>query len=344
MKWGCQPMSKRASIFIVIAGVALLVSTVARASGPSVAELDVDLRAERDELITKLTRGEDYEQSLERFIALRQKYQARVQEVEGLQQQEKDQRAQLRGESKELDHVVGDKCELFADPLNPPTRSRGFMHADWGTVIEKQPVVIPGRKPFDEDEKITLYKVKGLVRTYTISSKGPALWFEKPLVANVGDLVLLCAVSVHSEGSGSQYPPNFRDNIMSQGFAVPIKEPPLITKKKDRNPVHYVGKDNNFVAAIHSGEWRLPPEQRVVSRVLVKKDLGQVGNMRRYAMFASEREEFVLEVPSTLRNADLLQPFRFNWVIMGNHRFDRELKRLVLVAEDIEPRYVTPKN
>jgi hypothetical protein len=29
---------------------------------------------------------------------------------------------------------------------------------------------------------------------------------------------------------------------------------------------------------------------------------------------------------------------------MGNVRFDRELKRLVLVAEDIEPRYVTAKN
>lgn len=335
-------MSNRASILGI--AVLLLVTAQARAAGPSRVEVDVDLRSERDELIGKLTRGEDYEQSLERFIALRQKWQARVQEVEGLQQQEKDQRAQLRGESKELDHVVGDKCELVADPLKPPTRSRAFMHADWGTVIEKQPAVIAARKPFDDDEKITLYKVKGLLKTYTVSSKGPALWYEKPLVANVGDLVLICMVSVGSEGSGSQFPPNFRDNILSQGFAVPIKEPPLISKKKDRNPVHFPGKDNGFVVAIHSGEWRLPPEQRIVSRVLVKKELGQVGNLRRYAMFASEREEFVLEVPATLRNAELLQPFRFNWVIMGNHRFDRELKRLVLVAEDIEPRYVTPKN
>lgn len=335
-------MSSRASI--LRAALFLLVTATAHASGPSTAEIDADLRGERDELIAKLTRGEDYEQSLERFIALRQKWQQRVQEVEGLAQQEKDQRAQLRGETKELDHVVGDKCELAADPLKPPTRAHAFMHADWGTVIEKQPAVIPARKPFDDDEKITLYKVKGLLKTYTISSKGPALWYDKPLVAAVGDLVLICMVSVHSEGSGSQLPPNFRENILSQGFAVPIKEPPLIAKKKDRNPVHFPGKDNGFVAAIHSGEWRLPPEQRIVSRVLVKKDLGQVGKMRRFAMFASEREEFVLEVPATLRNVELLQPFRFNWVIMGNHRFDRELKRLVLVAEDIEPRYVTPKN
>jgi hypothetical protein len=339
-----RPMNNRRCAGALVSALLLTALVRPGVAGPSITELDVDLRAERDELIGKLTRGEDSERSLERFIALRQKWLQRVQEVEGLQQQEKDQKAQLRADGKELDHVVGDKCELNADPLNPPTRSRSFMHADWGPVIDKQPAVIPARKPFDEDEKITLYKVKGLLRTYTISSKGPALWYDKPLTATVGDLVLICMVSVHSEGSGSQFPPNFRDNIVSQGFAVPIKEPPLITKKKDRNPVHFVGKDSGFVSAIHSGEWRLPPEQRIVSRVLVKKDLGQVGKLRRYAMFASEREEFVLEVPATLRNVELLQPFRFSWVIMGNVRFDRELKRLVLVAEDIEPRYVTAKN
>jgi hypothetical protein len=36
-------------------------------------------------------------------------------------------------------------------------------------------------------------------------------------------------------------------------------------------------------------------------------------------------------------------PGRAAWVIMGHHRFDPTLKKLVLVAEDIEDRYLTER-
>ena len=337
-----RKIARIVGVFSLLAGA--LGANPAGAVTPQVSSVDTDLRAERDTLIDKIIRGEELEKSIERFTALSKTVQQRLDEVQGNADREKALKLEAEAGRKDLDYIVGHNCQLSADPKNPPLGRRDFMHADWGKVVDKQPAVLKARKPFDDDEKITLYKVQGQQRTYTISSKGPSLWFDKPLSANLGDLVLVCIVSVSSEGSGSQFPPGFRDDILSQGFAVPITEPPLIAKKRDRNPVHFPGRENEFVVALHRGEWPLREEHPVLARVLVKKSLGRFGDVFRYALAASDREEFVLEVPPDLRNRALLEPYHYAWVIMGKHRFDRTLKQLVLVAEEIEPRYVTQKN
>ena len=42
-----------------------------------------------------------------------------------------------------------------------------------------------------------------------------------------------------------------------------------------------------------------------------------------------------------MRNRELLRPGEHAWVIMGQARFDRAQRKLVLVAEDVRARYVT---
>lgn len=310
-------------------------------AGPELKNLDQDLRDERDALIAKLARGEDFEGSLARFVALYKQWQTRKESALGQEAQAEQQKNQAAAQRQGLDFVVGERCLLSADPKNPPHGRSSFMNADWGRVIEKKPAKLPARGPFDDPEEIILYRVAGLYKTYVISSKGPALWYEKPFDAQLGNLVLVCWVSISSEGSGSKYPPEFRDNILTQGFAAPIKEPPLIVKKADRNPLHLLGT-SDFQLALRTGRWHLPDGVPVLSHVLVREDLGDSPSGHRYSMIIDDHDDFVLEVPPGVKNENLLKPFHYAWVIMGQPRFDKQLRRLVLVAYDIEQRYVTP--
>jgi hypothetical protein len=54
----------------------------------------------------------------------------------------------------------------------------------------------------------------------------------------------------------------------------------------------------------------------------------------------ADRKEFVLEVPPSLKNRELLKPRALVWLIMSDPRFDKSIKKLVLRAEDIEAHYV----
>ncbi|HNN92401.1 MAG TPA: hypothetical protein PKI03_09035 [Pseudomonadota bacterium] len=301
-------------------------------------DLSAEEYAERDALIGKIARGEDYEASIARFRELWQKREAlRADEVAEQKRAEEAHKRQ-QADSKSVDGIVGSHCALYRDPKNPPGGQRENMSAEWGKVVRKELVRLPPKNAFDDGEQITLYRIEAQRATYTVSSQGPTYLLDRPLTAQVGDLVLLCIMSRHSEGSGSKFPPDFRENILSQGFAVRIKEPPLIVKKS-QNPLPLLG-EWRFRAAIDRVEWTAPPEQPVLNRLFVLEALPPENGRQRFAI-AAERHTYVLEVPPTVRNRELLRPGEHAWVIMGQARFDRAQRKLVLVAEDVEARYVT---
>lgn len=326
-------MSKCRSL--VVAAICLASVTV-DARPPS--ELPPEELAERDALLGKLARGEDYEASLQRFGELWRKREAlRADEVAEEKRAQEAHKRQLE-DARTVDGIVGAHCGLYRDPKNPVQRGGGAdMIGEWGRVVRKEQVRLPPKNAFDDGEQITLYRVEAQRATYTVSSQGPTYLLGRPLTAQVGDLVLLCVMSRHSEGSGSKFPPDFRDNILSQGFAVRIKEPPRIMQKT-QNPIHLLG-EWRLRSAIDRVEWTLPPEAAILNRVFVQEALPAANGLSRFAI-AAERHTYVLEVPSEVKGRELLKPGEHAWVIMGQARFDRELRKLVLVAQDVEARYI----
>lgn len=318
------------------AALGLLFGSLALAK-PSL-DLSAEELAERDALIGKLARGEDYEANVKRFGELWQKREALRADEVAEQKRAEEAHKRIQADAKTVDGIVGSHCALYRDPKNPPGGSRESLTAEWGKVVRKELVRLPPKNAFDDGEQITLYRIEAQRATYTVSSLGPTYLLERPLTAQVGDLVLLCIMARHSEGSGSKFPPDFRENILSQGFAVRIKEPPLIVKKT-QNPLPLLG-EWRFRAAIERVEWTVPPEQPVLNRVFVQEAMPPANGRQRFAI-AAERHSYVLEVPPTVRGRELLRPGEHAWVIMGQARFDRELRKLVMVADDVEARYVT---
>jgi hypothetical protein len=316
---------------------AALLSLSANAAKPST-ELSAEEIAERDALISKIIRGEELETSVGRFSELWKKREALRADEVAEQKRVEEAHKRMQADAKSVDGIVGGHCGLSRDPQNPPGGHRENLSAEWGKVVRKELVRLPPKNAFDDGEQITLYRIEAQRATYTVSSQGPTYLLDRPLTAGVGDLVLLCIMARHSEGSGSKFPPDFRENILSQGFVVRIKESPLIVKKS-QNPVHLLG-EWRFRAAIERVEWTLPPEQPVLNRLFVQEALPPANGRQRFAI-AAERHSYVLEVPEAVRNRELLRPGEHAWVIMGQARFDRELRKLVLVAEDVEARYVT---
>jgi hypothetical protein len=325
---------------------AVCIPRLASAGRERLAEVDVEFRAERDRLIVALSKGQETEASLTRFAAIlkeRRERRAAVLGVEAEELKEKQERTardKLIAEQQQgLDSVVGERCGLSVDPKKPP-HGAAFMRADWGKVVVKQAGQLKARKIFDKPDEVTLYKIQGQRQSYVFWSAGPTLWYTKPFEGQVGDLVLICSVSVQSEGSGSRFPVEFREQIITQGFVTKIKEPPLITKKARYNPLHSLDEGSDIRVAISQGEWRLPEGLPLLARVMVKEDLGSVGTNHRYLMASGSKGEFLLDVPPSLAHRELLKPYRYSWIIMGGARPELERKTWLLVAQDIESSYV----
>jgi hypothetical protein len=299
------------------------------------------MAAERDALIGKIARGEDFEASVARFLALYSELVAQREAAVVAEQQEKDRQKREQQEQaarhKTLDYLVAEHCYLRADPSKPAEpRTSAFLLGDWGKVVRVEQVAIKGRTAFDEDVPVTVYLVQGGERSYTLSSKEPTLYLGTGLQAAVGDLVLLCWTGLSSHGSGGYYPVGFRDNVIGQGFAARLAAPPLIAQKKSWNPIHLTG-ESALRMAIERVRWDLPEGRPVLSYLHVLADLGQ-GRFE----IAAERQRYVLEVPSGLKNRELVQPGKYLWAIMSTPRFDKGIKKLVLRAEDLEAHYVQP--
>ena len=92
------------------------------------------------------------------------------------------------------------------------------------------------------------------------------------------------------------------------------------------------------------GRWPLPENAIVLSHLLVEKDLGN----GRFEIRLDEPHDvgrptavsFLLDVPTGLRGRELVGPGEWLWVIMSRPVIDKQLRKLILTAEDIEPVYV----
>lgn len=304
------------------------------------------LHAERDALLQKIASGQDYEASVKRYKELVVEHdrlvasltQAKEIQLENRENHLKElqSRAKLRDEyHATADYDVSWRCTFSPDPAHPIPSTEDRFKPDWGKVVRRQQLRRLPKNALDEGEPVTMFEVKGIARSYQFA--GDRFGYgrhRESFDAAVGDLVLVC---VGSEDTSRDAPPGWGPTLVKSGFAVRITEPPLIVKKARWAPVHVTG--SFFFWAIHDVVWKPAPEAFILSNIEIARDLGE----RRYEIDAEQNLSWIMEVPPSVKLKEPLVPGRSVWAILGHHRFDRGLKKLVLVAEDLEPRYITEK-
>lgn len=297
------------------------------------------LRSERDELIGKLASGTDYEASVRRWkelLAEHDKLKSAAR-LDGAGQEEAlKARLQLRAEyQKTADYDVSWRCTFSPDPAHPIASTEGRFRPDWGKVTRRQQLRRPPKNELDEGELVTMFEVKGVAKSYQFAGEHFSHGSHTaPFEAAVGDLVLVCK---GGEDERSDSPAGWGPTVVTSGFAVRLTDVPLIAKKAKWAPVHVTG--TFFYWAIREVRWKLEHGQFVLSNVEIFRDLGG----GHYEIDATQGLSWILEVPPSVKIKEPLVPGRSVWAIMGQHRFDKALKKLVLVAEDLEPRYIAEK-
>jgi hypothetical protein len=336
-------MAERPTVALLALTLVLSSSGVAFADPP---DPTAELNEERDLLIDKITHGVELTASVQRFSALVKQRDAVIatsfaaKEKVRLEQEKARAELDLRRKwvdeyHKTNDYEVSWRCTLSPDPAHPIASREGRFRPDWGKVTRKESTRLQPKNELDEGEPITLYEVAGVAGTYQFRGER----FDaarKPFSANVGDLVLICN---GGESSESRLPAGWGPRLVHSGFAVRLAKPPLIVQKAKWNPIHVTGMV--FYWAIHDVKWKFPLDSFVLANVSVGKDLGG----GRWDMPSDQHsgESWVLEVPPRVKNQQLLVPGHEIWMILGNPRFDKGLKKLVLVAEDLEARYLTER-
>jgi hypothetical protein len=303
-------------------------------------ETTPELDAERDQLIDKIARGVEVEASVRRFKQLVQERDQKIATSKAAQDKEQKER-QARKEwldayKKTADYEVSWRCTLASDPANPPPSDEGRFKGDWGKVVKKEKVRLQPKNELDEGEPATMYEIAGLKQRYFVWGERFGFHRDQPFVAEKGDLVLVCASGTHTE---KRLPaPWSAEKIQSGGFAARLAAPPLIARKTRWNPIHITS--NRIYWAIKDVKWKYG-DAFVLTHLEVEEDLGG----GRYRVFAdnSQKVDWVLEVPPKIKNKELLVPHHGVWAILGGQRFDKTLKKLVLVAEDLEQRYIVEK-
>lgn len=304
------------------------------------------LHAERDALIQRIASGKDYEACVKRWKELVAEHDrlvaasARALALQNsnreAQAKEAESRAKLRDDYHQTaDYDASWRCTFSPDPAHPIPSTEGRFKPDWGKVVRKQQLRRPPKNALDEGEPVTMFEVKGLARSYQFAGEGFNYGSRRePFDAAQGDLVLVC---VGGEDTPRDTPPGWGPQVVTSGFAVRLGEPPLIVKKAKWAPIHVTG--SFFFWAIHDVVWKPAPEAFILSNIEITRDLGE----RRYEIDAGQNLSWIMEVPPAVKLKEPLVPGRSVWAILGHHRFDRGLKKLVLVAEDLEPRYLTEK-
>lgn len=310
---------------------------VARAEAP---DPTPEFNAERDALLEKIARGQEFEASVRRFAMLlkqRDTIIATSRAAQDQKRQERDTRdAWQTAYRKTVDYDASWRCVLSVDPRRRVEVAgvSGNFPADWGRVVRKETVRLPPKNDLDEGERVTMYEVAGLVRRYLIRGEHYGHPYGSPLLAEKGDLLLVCDGGTdHDERL-----PSWSGDIQRSGYAAPITAPPRIADKGRWNPIHITR--NFFFWAIHDVRWKIPPNIYVLSNIEVLRDLGG----GRYEIDTIQNKTWVLEVPPTVKRREILVPGHMVWAIMGGAHFDRELKKLVLVAEDLEERYIPERS
>ncbi len=327
--------------------LALLLPWLVAADGEPVDEAKA-IVAERDQLIEKIVRGEDFDRSVARFGELRKRFEtlSAAKQISASKDAASSTRARERWNLylRTADFRVGEQCALSVDPKN---RRKGpgyeLFRAEHGKIIAKKIVKLPAKTGFDEEESIETFQVAAQTGALAFGAKEARTPDGKPFTGNVGDYVLLCFASVSSHGSGSYLPPEFRDKVIGSGFVARIKGPPKIVSKAKWNPLHLVGL-STLRSVAQNGRWPLEEDIPVLSHLIVDKELGNgrfeirldsASHLGRPSQFT-----FLLDVPSGVANRERLgagEPF---WAIMTHPVIDKQLRKLILTAEDIEPMYV----
>ncbi len=320
------------------------VAEPARANLPDPAE---HLTAERDALILKIANGTDVEASVKRFGELAAEHDRLVRAanlalaLDQKQREEERKQQQEQLKLREEYHATADydaswRCTFSPDPAHPIPYTEGRYRPDWGRVVRKQTLRRPPKNALDDDEQITMFEVKGIARNYQFPGKGFHYGSHRESFdAAEGELVLVCA---GREDTRDDMPTGWGPRVLSSGLAVRLAEPPHIVKKARWAPAHVTG--SFFVLAILRGTWKLAPEAYILSNIEIARDLGD----RRYEIETDQNQSWIMEVPAGVKIPGPLVPGRAVWAILGHHRFDRSLKKLVLVAEDLESRYIFEKN
>jgi hypothetical protein len=307
--------------------------SAARAREPETPELD----AERDKLIDKLTRGVDFDASVKRFAELVKQRDAVVATSAAAQERDRarsDQIRKFRDEyTKTGDHNVAWRCTLSPDPAHPIPSTEGRFKGDWGKIVRKQALRLTPKNDLDEGEPVTLYEIDGRAERYFVRGEQAAYERDRPFNAEVGDLVMVCKSGSDHE---RRMPPGF-DQKLTHAFLVRIAAPPAIAHKARWNPIHVT--ESAVFWIIHDVKWKFPPD----AYLLYNFPLGDEIAPGQWKIESSNGLFWILEIPPALRRKELLQTGRYLWVILGHHRFDKQLKTLVMQAEDIEEHYVVEK-
>lgn len=300
--------------------------------------------AERDRLIERIAQGVDLEASVRRFKELFAVQQARRDAEKQAAEARIEQQRESAKDSLTLDYRVAHQCVLSADPARPPPGVIWeLFRADYGKVVRKETVEVPARSAFQPPRTVHVYQVAGRQHSYVISSDSPRTFDHQPLSAAVGDLVLVCRAGMSSHGSGSIYPEGLRDNVVSSGFVARLKAPPRLADKQRFDPVHLLGTAR-LRMAIERTQWPVPPEQPVLTRLRVERDLGNGRFELQVEPPRGSREGLTLyvDVAASVPRRKLIEPGRILWFIVRAPRFDLELKKLVLRAEDVEDQLLEP--
>ena len=344
-------MRSRSRATLSLAAVAAL-SAVAAATQPAD---DPAVVQERDALIDKIARGEDVDASVKRFAAL-VKERDLVVATSRTAREAADRARQAEREfrqayQKTVDYDAGWRCTLSVDPKHPVPSKEGMFHGDWGRVVKKEKVTLTPKNALDDGEPATLYEIAGQARRYYFrGEKFGSGHPSRDIEAEVGDLMLVCDGDTGEHDNTEPYgwrgspddpsmrvPPYWRGRLQRHGFAARIAAVPKIAQKGKWNPIH-IGSARYFWA-IHDVKWKYPDGAFVLSDLTVGQDLGG----GRWDIPVENRLSFVVEVPPNLPRREIMQTGHNAWMILGHPRFDRALHKLVLVAEDLEARYVIEK-
>ncbi len=335
-----------------VAVAVVLLSSLARAAEPVD---DPATLAERDALIAKIVRGEDLAASVKRFgelVKARDKVIATSNAAREAEQKARQaEREFAETYKKTADYDAGWRCTFSVDPTHPVPSREGRFRADWGRVVKKERVTLAPKNALDDGEPATLYEVAGQARHYFIRGEkfGPGSP-TRDFDAAVGDLALVCdGDDGHHDNTerfgwrgspddpSTRVPEYWRGKLQRHGFAARIAAVPKIASKGRWNPIHVTS--TVYFWAIHDVKWKFPDGSFVLSDLTVGRDLGG----GRWEIPVENKMSFVVEVPPSLPRKDVMQTGHNAWMILGQPRFDSTLKKLVLVAEDLEQRYVVDK-
>lgn len=284
---------------------------------------------DREGLLRQIFQGQEVESSVLAYSQLLSQHDRALSAAKQETAQRQQRQTELQAYTKSLDYLAAHYCRFAVDPRAP--RSDRYLSADWGKVQKKTAIALPTEKQehiLSDTTTAAVYEIAGLREHYFVYVDT-----DDELHAAVADLVFLC---VQEQRVRKDLPaPWDTVKFTSAKYSGRIAEPPRIAEKAQWNPVHIV--DQDLRDAIMYRRWNPPPQRYVLALLKVGKPLGN----GRYTMYSHYwQDEFLLDVPATIPRRELLAPEEFVWVIMGSPRFDSETKKLVLVAADLELRYL----